>query len=220
MICKKKLIKLKNEIELDLQKFERNVKNKDIPNFYTCILGSSGLYMSIPVFCYAFYNEHTLSYNILCTNCLSCLFATLYFWNIYDFTHISYYCDFFLASSLGVNLLINNIYSSHIANSHTVFFLNTPLILYWLGLYTKYFKSYMLTMYIHIIFRYILFLNIMMLLDTQKTVDLYYCTVIYYSNCIILSILHYYIPDMNYLESIVMCKIYIFISLCFLLKKA
>ncbi len=59
----------------------------------------------------------------------------------------------------------------------------------------------------------------MMLLDTQKTVDLYYCTVIYYSNCIILSILHYYIPDMNYLESIVMCKIYIFISLCFLLKK-
>ncbi len=151
-----------------------------VPDFYKNTLGSSIVYCLVPLIKLDITNHDTylkmLGFNLVCT-----FIASLFFWEVYDFDSWLWTLDSYIARAFGINCFINNVI--HLTSYHSCFFSAAPIFLYSLGFLTKDKEDYKSTLLLHILFRYLLFCNSVLLLDNNKYDLIKTMTPLYITTC-------------------------------------
>lgn len=177
----------------------------EIPSFYTCILGSTSLYMMIPLLSYVLYStKKNLLLSDLGANVLCCMCVSLGTWVKYDTNCAIYKLDLLLARSCFILLQINTYY---LKGLYFLFFFSVTIPSLYLLTEITYKTSYTTTLILYLLCRYVLYINCMIVLDTDKKgPPSVLATPIYFMTNYIL---YEYFPDVSYITMcfIVSCSI-------------
>tara|TARA_B100001094_G_C17775672_1_gene597252 strand:+ start:46 stop:657 length:612 start_codon:yes stop_codon:yes gene_type:complete len=157
-----------------------------VPEFYKNTLGSSILYSLLPLDamwyrCCVHDKKYGVTLQIFAVNLfLSCV-ASLLFWEKYDFDSWEWEFDKYVARCFLLNCLVNNVL--HLSVGHALFFSVIPLGLYIYSGYTKSAGDYEITLFCHLLFRYLLFCNSVLLLDNNDYRLIKWVTPLYITTC-------------------------------------